>query len=55
MLLTIDLAPDVFKRVNALPDDDLTQEWLKAIEEYRRECDQELPYPWTSDSHPTSP
>lgn len=22
-----------------LPDDDLTRQWLEAVEEYRRECD----------------
>jgi hypothetical protein len=24
-----------------LPDDELTQEWQRAVEDYRRECDEE--------------
>ncbi len=33
--------PVLFNKPEALPDDELTREWREAIEEYRRECDEE--------------
>jgi hypothetical protein len=32
--------PRIPPRGGWLPDDELTQEWLASIEEYRRECDE---------------
>lgn len=40
----IDIGPKLtrIRSTDGLPDDELTREWRAAIEEYRRECDEQM-------------